>query len=169
MENKKTSAGFLIQSRGLYLIGHSTQDPNYIYSDSDSFWTIPKGIVEENESYLMAAIRETLEETDLNLLMFYDLLGLNAQIEPVNLQSYKFSSEHKNYVIFILDDVDDKLFNFPFECTSLINNERFPKRNGLPELDMFKWATMKEAKNLIFPSFKHIFTEESQVLKTNFH
>ena len=151
MDNKqKISAGFLIRSRGLFLICHTTQDPDYIYSDSDPFWTIPKGLVEEGENSLAAALRETIEETGLNLEDYYH----PSRYSPFH--TYRSKSK-KKYVIYYLDDADNKLFDFPFKCTSLIDNKRCPSRNGLPELDMFRWVSKEEAKRLIFTSFKHIF------------
>lgn len=146
--SKKLSAGFLIKSRGLYLLCHTTQDPSYKYSDSDPFWSIPKGLVDRGEGCLTAALRETKEEIGVDLLSFYP---------PVDRVFHKYSSKHKQYVIYFLNDVNNKLFDFPFICNSIIENERYPKRNGLPEHDMFKWVTKEEGKRLVFPSFKHVF------------
>lgn len=147
---KKTSAGFLIKSKGLFLICHSTQDPDYIYSDSDSFWTIPKGIVEEGESCLTTALRETEEETGLNLLSFYPVTKFNKVF-------HKYNSNSKKYVVYFLDDIDNKISDQPLICNSRIVNERYSLRNGLPEHDMFKWATKEEAKTLVFLSMQHLF------------
>ena len=107
MGNKQTSAGFLIKSRGRYLICHSTQDPSYKYSELDPFWTIPKGIVEMGESFLIAAIRETKEETGIDLPLYYSINKLNNLF-------HRYSSKSKHYAIYFLDDTDNKLFDFPF-------------------------------------------------------
>lgn len=53
---KSVSGGILITCNGCILLGHATGTPN---------WDIPKGKIEEGESPIDGAVRETLEETGL--------------------------------------------------------------------------------------------------------
>ena len=145
---KPTSAGFLIRSNGLYLLCHATQNPDYIYKKDDPFWSIPKGVVDEGETHLEAALRETKEEIGIDLEGF-----VKIPTEPFNVHPTK----KKNFVVYLADDLDGILLNCKFKCSSLINNDRTPQRNGLPEIDMFKWVNKEVARILIQPTLKHIF------------
>jgi ADP-ribose pyrophosphatase YjhB (NUDIX family) len=55
------SAGLLIIQNNKMLLAHPTKAPWY------GTYTIPKGKVEEGESYIKAAIRETKEEVGLDI------------------------------------------------------------------------------------------------------
>ncbi|MGA3398458.1 MAG: NUDIX domain-containing protein [Acetobacteraceae bacterium] len=51
-----TSAGVIVTDRHRLLLGHATHSPR---------WDIPKGIAEQGESFVAAAVRELEEETGL--------------------------------------------------------------------------------------------------------
>jgi 8-oxo-dGTP pyrophosphatase MutT (NUDIX family) len=51
---------FVINSRGELLCVHPT-------NHAVDYWSIPKGLMEDGETPLMAAIRETFEETNLKI------------------------------------------------------------------------------------------------------
>jgi 8-oxo-dGTP pyrophosphatase MutT (NUDIX family) len=51
-----TSAGVIVTDRQRILLGHATNSPR---------WDIPKGIAEQGESFVAAAVRELEEETGL--------------------------------------------------------------------------------------------------------
>ena len=55
---KKISAGTIIKLNNSILLGHST---------NNAHWDIPKGMIEHNESPIDTAIRETFEETNIQL------------------------------------------------------------------------------------------------------
>jgi hypothetical protein len=57
MDAGKVSAGFLIQSGGLYLLGHSTKrkdDKNI--RQFDGSWTVIKGEVDPEETFLQGSL-----------------------------------------------------------------------------------------------------------------
>ena len=61
MSKKVIAAGvFLVREDGNILICHPT-------NHAPDFWSIPKGLVDDGEELLAAAIRETFEETNINL------------------------------------------------------------------------------------------------------
>lgn len=146
---KVTSCGFLIQSNGLYLLGHTTQPPSYLFNPHDSIWSIPKGIMDANETELDTAIRETMEETGIDVRDYYDV----SKSELI----YTVTIKHKTIKVYSLIDVDRKFVNLDFKCQSLIHNPNMPEMEGKPELDMFIWANKLQANRLVFKSLKPLF------------
>jgi 8-oxo-dGTP pyrophosphatase MutT (NUDIX family) len=150
-KQKIDSAGFLIESNGLYLLGHATQSDNYIFNPEDRNWTIPKGVVDDGESLLDGAIRETIEETGFDVRTHWDNLLENP--------TFTIDSKRKTHHIFHLVDHTGTLPLRDFYCDSLIYNERVPHMNGKPEIDMFIWVNKKQAERLVFNTLKILFTE----------
>lgn len=149
---KLISAGFLIHSNGMYLLGHATQPDNYVFNPDDRNWTIPKGVKNNGETTIDAAIRETFEETDLNVHKYFDI--------DHNMQPYSIiNTNKKDIIVYLLDDPSGKIMQYDFKCNSLIENKRFPHMNGKPELDMFMWTNRKQAESLVFNSLKILFSK----------
>lgn len=146
---KPVSCGVLIESNGLFLLGHSTQPQSYKFNPTDEFWTIPKGIVNKGESDINAAIREVYEETGIHIPDYYDISEY-----PVYMT---ISTHYKTIKAYHLIDVDSKLSNIECKCSSIIHNKNMTHMNGLPELDMFMWATKDQARQLVFSSLKALF------------
>lgn len=146
---KPVSCGFLIESNGLYLIGHATQPRSYVFNPDDELWTIPKGIVNKNETDIDAAVREVREETGINIPDYYDISDI-----PVYMT---IATHYKTIKVFHLLDSDSKLSNIECKCNSIIQNKNMPQMNGLPEIDMFMWANKQQAQKLVFSSLKPLF------------
>jgi len=145
---KPTSCGFLIESNGLFLIGHATQSKSYIFNPDDELWTIPKGIVNKGETELEAAIREVFEETGIHI-PDYDVNDL-----PVYMT---IATHYKTIKVYHLLDTKSVLSNIECNCSSIIQNKNMPHMNGLPEIDMFMWANKQQAQKLVFSSLKALF------------
>jgi 8-oxo-dGTP pyrophosphatase MutT (NUDIX family) len=130
---KTIAAGiFLVRRDGRLLVCHPT-------NHKPDFWSIPKGKVEDGESLVVAAIRETFEETNIDVSTCFN-------IRPLEPQYYS----HKKKMIhpFLLmerenDNIDWSTFNI--KCNSHV----LPERGGFPEMDDFKWVTLEEAKSLV--------------------
>lgn len=152
---KLIAAGFLIKSHGKYLLGHVTQNESYVYNPTDRLWTIPKGVLNEGETLLECAIRETREETGLDVSQFFPMCGISA-LDP----NFTISTKYKTNHIFLLNDVDGVLYSHEFKCNSLIENKRLPHMNGKPEIDMFMWASREQASQLVHESIRTLFTEQ---------
>lgn len=148
---KLKAAGFLIESNGLYLLGHATQPDNYIFNATDRNWSIPKGIVEPGETLIEGAIRETLEETGLDVRDYWNALPTQPK--------FILASKNKIDHVFHIIDKSGKLQLRDFYCDSIIENKKFPYMNGKREIDMFIWATRKQAAALIFNTLTPLFSE----------
>lgn len=136
MKEKQLSSGFLIRSGNKFLLCRS---------GGSEKWTIPKGHVEEEETTLEAAYRETREETGLDLqkLTFVDVW---------KHFSHMYSLRNKDVVVFFADDktgmlIDEQLF---CECGP----------GELPEIDGYKWVSYKEAKILVTRSQQELFSKK---------
>lgn len=149
---KLSSAGFLIESNGLYLLGHATQSDKYVFNPEDRNWTIPKGVVDEGESLFQGAVRETIEETGFDVTSYWDFSE-----EPI--PDVVISTKRKDIYIFKLKDASGKLPLRDFFCDSIIENERLPHMNGKPEIDMFIWVNRTQAEKLVFNSLKILFSK----------
>lgn len=134
------SAGFLIRSDNKYLLCRA-------FGGKEN-WGVPKGHVEEGESSLDAAYRETLEETGLDLRKF------DVQINPYIYQMY--SLRKKDVIVFFADDKSGVLIDQHLKCTTYIDGDL-----SKPEIDKFLWLTKKDAKKIITRSQKDIFGDNA--------
>ena len=76
-----TSCGVLIKYRNQFLVCKSTNFP---------VWGIPKGKMEDGESELAAALRETLEETNISLTE-----------DQIKGEYIRYKTSKKNIVVFL--------------------------------------------------------------------
>ena len=146
------SCGIVIKSNDFFLLGHITQDPSYIFNPKDRSWTIPKGMMNPNETYKDTAIRETLEETGFDL-------------SKETLTELSPTKKHNGKIIIpFLYDIKGKLTYTQPICNSLIINPYKPSVEGLPELDMFAWFTKQQAISIFCNSqisiFENIYNKE---------
>lgn len=119
------SAGLLIIQDNKILLAHPTKAPWY------GTYTIPKGKVEEGESYLQAAIRETKEEIgivlteddeidDKGIINYVDAKGITYKtvhyflVRPkykIVLDKNKLDKKEVNWAGFVnKDDAMDRIF-----------------------------------------------------------
>lgn len=130
---KVVAAGiFLVRKDGSLLVCHPT-------NHDKNFWSIPKGKVEEGEYYIDAAIRETYEETNVNLS---DCKNIRA------LDSVNYSHKKKilyPFVVLESENLSLKWDEFELKCNSNVPDER----GGFPEMDDYKWVSLKEARGLL--------------------
>lgn len=148
----KQSAGFVIKSGEQYLLCHATQllsKPNI----NDQKWTISKGNLDPGESEISAAIRELKEETDLDILKFYDL--------DLNMKWFnKYKIKNRMVIVFLIEDKKGILKQQSLKCNSMISNHPDSRFNELLEMDDFTWVTREEAYNMATKSQKHLFAME---------
>lgn len=125
---------FIVRSDGKLLVAHPT-------NHDEDFWSIPKGKVEDEETLLEAALRETYEETNLDLK---DSLDFN--IYPLDRCMYK----HKKKVLYPFLFLEKKESELNWSKLRLKCNSNVPKeRGGFPEMDDYKWVSLLEAKKLL--------------------
>jgi len=126
----ETTCGiFILNNKSELLIVHPT-------NASWHSWSIPKGLVNPNETYLKAAIREVFEETNIDL---------NGHIlEYVGEIKYpKRSKLLKAY--FIQLDTDGSEFDLKCESTFIHKHTK----EVLPENNSVQWQSLDKAKLLI--------------------
>lgn len=130
---KTIAAGiFLVNKYNQVLVCHPT-------NHKPDFWSIPKGKVEDGEALIDAALRETFEETNIDLS---SCRGIKV-LEPVTYT-------HKKKVLnpFLAweplnQEVDWNAFEL--KCNSHVPEDR----GGFPEMDDYKWVSLDEAKTIL--------------------
>tara|TARA_R110000796_G_scaffold250514_1_gene379584 strand:- start:5452 stop:5916 length:465 start_codon:yes stop_codon:yes gene_type:complete len=130
-----TNGAFIIDSLGKILVTHAT-------GHTLAVWSVPKGLYEEGERSKEAAIRETLEETNLDLSLyenvtFYKELGIEGYIN----KNKKIQGH-----LFLVDFPLSKL-NLDLTCTSMFKCVYTGME--LPENDIAKWETLEFAERLL--------------------
>ena len=112
---------FLINNKNEIVLGHPSNSPYY-------FWSIPKGLVEKDESFLDAALRETFEETNIKLDINSNKIKRILEFDIIRYKKTK--KQLKSYVIIIDDDFSD----IDLKCTSTFDNkqgEKVPENNKI--------------------------------------
>lgn len=135
---KKISCGTLIvrENNGIkeLFMAHVT---------NKTFWDIPKGCVEQNESFISAAIREMYEESGFKCQEKELLdLGLFEYTERKDLYLFKYTGEIE------LNDKDAV-------CNSTFFSKIYQKR--LPEVDEFRYIPLSEVTSYCSEGFKNVF------------
>ena len=115
MSKKTTSCGVIITDGKVILLGHST---------GNKHWDIPKGGMDEGETYIQSALRELEEETSI-ILTADDVTEIGVMDYTPRKRLYLCYHKTEN-----LPDIDTVI------CTSMCT------RNGhtFPELDRFEYV-----------------------------
>ena len=128
------SGVFIVRKDGKLLVAHPT-------NHKPNFWSIPKGKVDDGETFLEGAIRECYEECNVDLedSKFFNIL-------PMQSVNYK----HKKKILYpflFLEKKDSKLdwSKIELKCNSMVDD----KRGDFPEMDDFKWVDLDEAKTIL--------------------
>ena len=125
---------FIVRKDKKVLVCHPTNHPA-------DFYSIPKGKVEDDEIFLEAAIRETYEETNLDLSDTTDFT-----IYPLTSVNYK----HKKKILYPFLYLENNKSSFDWDNIELKCNSNVPEdRGGFPEMDSYLWCSLKEAKELL--------------------
>lgn len=149
MSKTIASGIFLINKKLEVLICHPT-------NHSWDVWSIPKGRVEKDEAHLDAAIRETHEETNIDLV-------LALKIHPLSEQKYTHGK--KTLFPFLVLESENPLVKFDefdLKCNSCVPEEE----GGFPEMDFFKFVSFKEAEKLIHYTQAASILEIKEILKS---
>lgn len=132
---KSISCGFVVVGKdGRYLLGKAGEH------EEPHCYTIFKGGLENGENYIDTAIRELKEESGIDVILDHRL-NKNISTNPI----YQYSLRHKDVFVFMLHDNEGVLKDFNFSCSS------FYAENKLEIVD-YKWVTLKEMRDCIFPS-----------------
>ena len=121
---KVVSCGFIIRYKNELFVVHPT---------GMNYWSIAKGVADENEEYFDAAKRELQEETSL----IYDDLDVKF-VKHHGIVPYL---KHKD--LYLIEVILNKMFDVDnLECTSYYMNKK--KRVMEKEVDKFKWIDFNE-------------------------
>ncbi len=126
---------FILNKEKEILICHPTNHPWDV-------WSIPKGKVEEGEDHIEAAVRETFEETNVDLK--------NATLfHQLGKQVYNHKKKEIHPFLF-LEEENPKidLSSIELKCNSNVPENR----GGFPEMDKFQWADIDTAKTYLHPT-----------------
>ena len=125
----KTSCGIIIlNSDNEILLCHVTGQTQY---------DIPKGLMDEGETYIDCAIRECQEETSL--------IFTEDDLTEIGLVPY---NKKKQLYLFMTVKDDINLENLT--CVSLF--EHFHTKEMLPEVDEFIWVAFSDIKDYCTPA-----------------
>lgn len=110
----------------------------------NNIWSFPKGLQENNESYIETAIREVYEETGL---------VLDTELFKTNFYTQKYAKKDKQLVLLEYFSDTEILYN-DIICTSYF------ERNGkqFPENCDYMWVSLEEAYN-------HVHEAQQKILK----
>ena len=136
-----TSGLFIINEKGEVLVGHPT-------NHDVNFYSIPKGRIEDGESYLEAGIRETYEETNLNLKPIYDSNKLISHKMMIEIYEHKKKALYP-YIIYTKNNP-----HFDFDLVELKCDSMVEVKDGedFPEMDEVKWMPIEEAIEKLHPT-----------------
>lgn len=115
-------------SAGTIIIDESGPERTVLCLRAYSDWDFPKGQLEDGESAISAAIRETLEETTLQHGADYILTGVTAPSI-----TYGSGSRKKTAMYFVAKRMSDKPPSLPI-------NDKL----GKPEHDEWRWVPLTE-------------------------
>ena len=131
----KTTCGiFLISLDGKLLIGHPTGA-----NRADGKWSIPKGLLDDNETEAEAAVRECREETGI-VLYKQHITELDYVVYPNGKKQLKPFYVKSPFPACIFAPV----------CESMVTN--VPGKKPFPEIDAFMWVGIDEAKIKLHPT-----------------
>jgi predicted NUDIX family NTP pyrophosphohydrolase len=135
----KRSAGLLMyvyKNSDLKIFLVHPGGPYFVKKDEGS-WSIPKGLIEDNEDSLDTAIREFEEETGLTPVGDFFPIGEVTLKSGKVIYAWAFEGTNDNDFIF-----KSNLFEMEWPPKS-------GKKDNFPEVDKFGFFSVKEAKKKI--------------------
>jgi 8-oxo-dGTP pyrophosphatase MutT (NUDIX family) len=108
-------------------------------------WSFPKGLPDEEEGFMSAAIREVLEETSLDLDKIKGSFGNE-------IHSQKYTNRDKKVHLFIFKSEEAIEGNYEIKCESFFEL----KGKHYPENDDAKWIFPEEAVKYLHEAQKSI-------------
>ena len=124
------------------------------------FWSIPKGVIDEGETELEAAIRETWEESNIT----FDIN--NTVFRELTPQRYKHGKKKlHSFAVLAGDNPHIDFSKFKLRCNSNVPRSR----GGFPEVDAFGWVHVSKAKLFLhYPqadALEELYTKKVAIVK----
>jgi predicted NUDIX family NTP pyrophosphohydrolase len=124
----------------------------YFKNKNEGVWTIPKGLVDEDEDRLVAAQREFLEETGMEPRGFFYPLGSTRMKSGKEIFAWAFAGDWNE-----ADGITSNTFEL-----------EWPPRSGkiamVPEADQGRWMVYEEAVVLIHPA-QRVFLDRAMAAR----
>lgn len=141
---------FILNKEKEILICHPTNHPWDV-------WSIPKGKVEEGEDHIEAAVRETFEETNVDLK--------NATLfHQLGKQVYNHKKKEIHPFLFL----EEENPNIDLSSIELKCNSNVPEnRGGFPEMDSWVWCSIEEVRNLLHYTQVACLDKIEEIIKLN--
>lgn len=152
-KSKRVSAGLLLYRRSANGIECFIAHPGgpFWRNRDEGAWTIPKGLVEEDEEHLEAAIREFREETGLEPKGPYQELGWIRLKSGKVIHAWAWEG-----------DAD------PETIQSNTARQEWPRGSGrwisYPEVDRCGWYSAERARELVNPAQSELITRLEKML-----
>ena len=127
----QTSAGLILTDGKKFLICHPSKSP---------YWDLPKGGIKEYETPLQACIRETWEETDLDIS--------NKATKDLGL--FKYTKRKKLHLYMITTDKLPSISFYKCNTSVELNNNIFP------EMDKYMYITFAELESFLTPAMQEV-------------
>ncbi len=134
------SAGLLMYHKsddGLKIFLVHPGGPFFAKKD-EGYWGIPKGLVEKDEEFLQAAIREFEEETGIKSQGDYIPLGTTLQRNSKFVHAWAFESDNSDQF-----DIECNTFEMEWPYNS-------GKRQKFPEVDRGEFFNVRDARKKIY-------------------
>lgn len=148
-KSKVVSSGLVINAGDKYLLVKP-------YGGTTGGWGIPKGKLDPGEVIRAAAIREVMEETNLDVTNNETVTKYKLKVDSAPFFHYtvdtsdKKRGSYRKSVFAFMVIADPELLNYEFKCTSML-------QDGRPEIEKFEWFTLKEAYKNVVSSQKSMF------------
>jgi 8-oxo-dGTP pyrophosphatase MutT (NUDIX family) len=151
-DRKRTTNGaYVIDSLGKMLLVHPT-------NHSENTWSIPKGMLNEGEtSSKEAAIRETMEETGLDLTKFED----STEYTDLDKVRYYRGGKMLHGHLFRIDKPLSTM-DLDLKCTSYFHNT--DTNNSEPECDSIKWEDISFGHKTLHKTQKKLLNKVKNIL-----
>lgn len=146
---KIISSGFAVISNDYKILLGKTKKHN-----PKGSWTVFKGQREEGETLIETAIRELQEESGIDV-MNDDRLNKYTSTSPF----YVFGLNDKTVHIFLLQDKENALDNYKFNCNSYFEQ--------IPEISEYEWFELEDASNKVYPSQRGLIEKLIKFKKEN--
>jgi putative (di)nucleoside polyphosphate hydrolase len=139
---------------GIYLYDKTSQKILICHATNASWktWSIPKGLKDEGEDELDAAIRELQEETGIQK----NELDLNSL---VRLEPVKYKKQNKFLQPFFVLTAFS-LMNKKLVCSTMV-------RENVPEIDKWAWVEPEEILKKLHESQQHHYSAIFKLIKDN--
>ena len=153
-----------IYSAGLLMFNDSVEElkvflvhpggPFFIKKD-EGYWGIPKGLIEDGEDQLQAAIREFEEETGIKPTGEFISLGITTQTNNKIVHAWAFRTESSGHI-----EISCNTFEMEWPPHS-------GKKQKFPEVDKGQFFSIKEARIKIYSAQVVFIDRLLEYLKKN--